>query len=165
VASPSLQDFFHRTVVLVVEHGEEGALGVVLNRPSETTVDEAVPSLAELVSEGDFVRVGGPVSTQAVVALGEFEDPDEAAGGVADGLGLLDPDAENASVGRVRVYAGHAGWAPGQLDGELENGAWIVAELDPEDPFREEDLWPVALQRKGGGYALLATMPPDPSLN
>jgi putative transcriptional regulator len=165
VASPALQDFFHRAVVLVVEHSDEGALGVVLNRPSETRVSEAVPALAALAGGDELVRVGGPVSPQAVVALGEFEDPEEAATGLADGLGLVDPDASNVSVRRARVYAGHAGWGPGQLDGELEQEAWIVAELRPDDPFRDDDLWPVALQRKGGGYALLATMPPDPSLN
>ena len=63
------------------------------------------------------------------------------------------------------MYAGYAGWGPGQLDGELDEGAWIVASLDPDDPFKDGDLWADALQRKGGAYSLLATMPADPSLN
>ncbi len=166
IAAPSLFDYFRRTVVLVLEHNEEGAMGVVLNRPSETTMGEAVSTLAELTDEDDEpVRLGGPVSPESVVALGEFEDPAEAASTVAGSLGLLDPEAPDPSLRRLRVYAGYAGWGAGQLDGEIEEGAWIVESLDPEDPFKEGDLWADALQRKGGAYSLLATMPSDPSLN
>jgi putative transcriptional regulator len=80
-------------------------------------------------------------------------------------LGTLDPEADNTSLRRLRVYAGYAGWAAGQLDGELEEGAWIVQQAHPDDPFRDGDIWSEALRRKGGGYRLLATMPSDPSLN
>ena len=165
IAAPSLFDYFRRTVVLVIEHNEEGAMGVVLNRPSETTVAEAVSALAELADDGDHVQVGGPVSPESVVALGEFEDPDDAVSPVVGNLGLLDPDAPEPALGRLRVYAGYAGWGPGQLEGEIEQGAWIVECADPEDPFKDGDLWAEALQRKGGAYSLLATMPSDPSLN
>ena len=165
IAAPSLFDYFRRTVVLVVSHSEEGAMGVVLNRVSETTVAEAVPALAGLIRDDELVRIGGPVSPESVVALGEFEDLDEAATGVVGALGLLDPDAPDPTLRRLRVYAGYAGWGPGQLDGEIEEGAWIVAPADPGDPFEDGDLWADALQRKGGAYALLATMPTDPSLN
>jgi|SRR5215211_2390320 len=165
IAAPSLFDYFRRAVVLVLEHNEEGAMGVVLNRPSETTVAEAVSTLAGLTDEDELVRLGGPVSPESVVALGEFDDPTEAARAVTGSLGLLDPDGPDPSLRRLRVYAGYAGWGPGQLEGEIEDGAWIVASLDPEDPFRDGDLWADALQRKGGGYSLLATMPADPSLN
>jgi putative transcriptional regulator len=165
IAAPSLFDYFRRTVILVLEHNEEGAMGVVLNRPSDTTVGEAVGTLAGLTDDDELVRLGGPVSPESVVALGEFEDPDEAAKPVAGSLGLLDPDGSDPSLRRLRVYAGYAGWGPGQLEGEIEDGAWIVESLDPEDPFKEGDLWADALQRKGGGYSLLATMPADPSLN
>jgi putative transcriptional regulator len=165
IAAPSLFDYFRRTVVLVLEHTEDGAMGVVLNRLSETAVAEAVPALAGLAPEGELVRVGGPVAPQSVVALGEFGDLSEAGTNVIGSLGTLDPEAANASLRRLRVYAGYAGWAPGQLDGELEEGAWIVADADPEDPFRDGDLWSSVLRRKGEGYSLLATMPADPSLN
>lgn len=165
IAAPSLYDYFRRTVVLVIEHTEEGAMGVVLNRESETPVAEAVPGLAELAGADELVRVGGPVSPGAVVALGEFGDPDEAGSAVIGGLGTLDPDREAESLRRVRVYAGYAGWSAGQLDGEVEAGAWIVAAATPEDPFRDDDIWSAALERKGGGYRLLATMPADPALN
>jgi len=156
IASPALSDYFRRTVVLVIEHTEDGAIGVVLNRPSEATVADA---------DGSPVYVGGPVAPDAVVALGDFEDTSEAGTVVTGSLGVLDPDRPDAAVRRLRVYAGYAGWAPGQLDHELEQEAWIVEPAHPDDPFRERDLWTVALERKGGRYALLATMPEDASLN
>ena len=165
IAAPSLFDYFRRTVVLVIEHTPEGAMGVVLNRRSDTPVAEAIPALADLVEAGELVRVGGPVAPQAVVALGDFEDGSEAGTRVVGGLGTLDPEAANETLLRLRVYAGYAGWDAGQLDGEVEEGAWIVAEADAEDPFRDGDIWSDALRRKGGGYRLLATMPSDPSLN
>jgi putative transcriptional regulator len=165
IAAPSLFDYFRRTVVLVIEHSEEGAMGVMLNRVSETTVGEAVPALADLAGDEDLVRIGGPVSPESVVALGEFEDLDDAATNVVGLIGLLDPDAPDPSLRRLRVYAGYAGWGPEQLEGEIEEGAWIVVPADPGDPFDDGDLWADALQRKGGPYSLLATMPADPSLN
>jgi putative transcriptional regulator len=165
IAAPSLFDYFRRTVVLVIEHTDEGAMGVVLNRRSETPVAEAVPQLAELTGAEELVRVGGPVAPQSVVALGDFDDASEAGMRVVGGVGTLDPEAANESLRRLRVYAGYAGWDAGQLDGEIDEGAWIVASADPEDPFRDGDIWSDALRRKGGGYRLLATMPSDPSLN
>jgi len=165
IAAPSLFDYFRRAVVLLLAHSDEGAMGVVLNRPSDSEVSEAVPALAELVEPGELVRVGGPVSPQAVVALGEFGDPSEGSTPVVGGLGVVDPERSHETLRRLRVYAGYAGWAPGQLEGELEGEAWIVESASPEDPFAEGDLWAAALQRKGGGYALMATMPAGPSLN
>jgi putative transcriptional regulator len=165
IAAPSLFDYFRRTVVLVIEHNDEGAMGVVLNRTSDTSVAEAVPALADLAGDGELVRVGGPVAPQAVVALGDFADPGEAGKAVVAGLGTVDPDGSHESLRRLRVYAGYAGWAPGQLDGEVEQGAWITQEACAEDPFQEGDMWSDTLRRKGGGYRLLATMPEDPSVN
>ena len=165
VAAPSLFDYFRRTVILVIEHNDDGAMGVVLNRATETEVAEAVPSLAEHAETGDLVRIGGPVAPDAVVAIGEFEDPADAATPVVGSMGVIDPDRTDAALRRLRVYAGYAGWAPGQLEDEIEQGAWIVETAEPDDPFSDGDLWSHALQRKGGKYALLATMPADPSLN
>ena len=165
IAAPSLYDYFRRTVVLVLEHSLEGAMGVVLNRESETPVAEAVPVLASLAEPDQLVRIGGPVAPQAVVALGDFDDIDEAGTQVVGSLGTLDPDAENGSLRRVRVYAGYAGWAPGQLDGELEQEAWMIMPARPGDPFEGGDMWSEALRRKGSSYRLLSTMPADPSMN
>jgi len=165
VASPGLRDFFRRTVVLVLEHSDDGAVGLVLNRPSETTVDDAVPDLPVLVDPDDVVHLGGPVGPDSVIVLGRFDDPDEAASIVLDDLGVVNPEVESPALRAVRVYAGHAGWGPGQLDGELEHDAWIVEPAQAEDPFEVGDLWSDVLDRKGGGYTLLARMPEDPSLN
>ena len=140
-------------------------MGVVLNRESETLVAEAVPVLSPFADSEELVRIGGPVAPQAVVALGDFDDIEEAGTPVVGSLGTLDPDAENQSVRRIRVYAGYAGWAPGQLDGELDEEAWLVMPARPDDPFEDGDIWSGALRRKGGNYRLLATMPADPSLN
>jgi putative transcriptional regulator len=130
IAAPSLFDYFRRTVILVIEHTAEGAMGVVLNRESETRVADAVPQLAPLAGEDELVRIGGPVAPDSVVALGEFEDLGEAGLQVVGRLATLDPDAPNDSLRRVRVYAGYAGWGAGQLDGELEQDAWVVAPAD-----------------------------------
>jgi putative transcriptional regulator len=165
IAAPALGDFFARSVVLVIEHTDEGALGIVLNRPTEAPVTDVVEPLAGIAGPDDVVHVGGPVSPDSVIALGEFEDREEAARLVVGDLGLIDPDAPDPGLRGLRVYAGYAGWGPGQLDGELEAEAWIVEPARPDDPFSDGDLWADTLQRKGGAYALLATMPEDPSLN
>jgi putative transcriptional regulator len=172
IAGPSLLDpNFWRTVVLVVEHSDEGALGVVLNRPSETTVGEAVPQLEELVDGGDHVFIGGPVQPSSVIVLAQFEDPSEAALVAFDDVGVLATASSIEEVApgvrRSRAFVGHAGWGPGQLDAELERGDWIIEPARHEDAFSEEpdDQWPTVLTRKGGRYALLARMPPDPSVN
>ncbi len=165
IAAPQLVDYFRRTVVLVLEHNEEGAMGLVLNRPTETEVAEAVPALAELTGTEEVVHSGGPVEPGAVLALGDFEDPEEAGTPVIGTLGLLDPDRPDPELRRLRVFAGYAGWSPGQLDAELSEDAWLTAPAAPDDPFTDGDLWPVVLQRMGGAYALMASMPADPSMN
>jgi putative transcriptional regulator len=165
IAAPSLFDYFRRTVVLVLEHTPDGAMGVVLGRETETRVADAVPALAELPGADEVVYLGGPVAPESIVALGDFEDPGEAGTQVIGSLGTLDPDGDNESLRRLRVFAGYAGGGPGQLDGELEQDAWIVQAADLEDPFRSGDIWSDALGRKGGRYRLMATMPAHPSLN
>jgi putative transcriptional regulator len=165
IASPAMPDWFRRTVVLMVEHAEEGAFGLVLNRPSEATVGEAVPRLSEVAGAGQMVHIGGPVQPEGVVALGEFSDPELSPKLVIDDVGLVDLEDPPDGLGRIRLFAGHAGWGPDQLDGELEAEAWIVAEPRAADPFSEGDLWADALRRMGGQYELLARMPADPSVN
>jgi putative transcriptional regulator len=171
IAGPTLQDpNFARSVVLVGEHNDDGALGVVLNRASDTPVSEAVPDLAELVGHEDPVFVGGPVQPSAVLVLAEFEEPDEASQLVVEDVGFLavdDDEPTDADLGRARVFAGYAGWGPGQLELELERDDWIIAPSTPEDVFDEDPgtLWSRVLERKGGQYRLVARMPADPSLN
>jgi putative transcriptional regulator len=172
LASPALFDpNFRRTVVLVTEHNEEGAVGLVLNRRSETAVAEAVPDLGRLVAEEDPVYVGGPVQQSAVLVLAEFEDPADAAALVVDDVGFVPGDGDfdliAGTTRRVRVFAGYAGWGPGQLESELEESSWIVETADGLDlfPEPETDLWASTLRRKGGVYRVVALMPDDPSLN
>ena len=171
IASPSLLDpNFRRTVVLVTEHTEDGAAGLVLNRPSPVEVTDVVPSLEPLVDDGEQVWVGGPVQPDAVLVLGEFVDPEDAAVPLFGALGfpsLEEPDEVVPVTTRRRVFAGYAGWGAGQLEGELERDDWILEPALPDDAFTDdpEQLWRDVLRRKGGVYELVARMPEDPSLN
>ena len=174
VASPKIMDpNFRRTVVFMAEHSEEGAMGLVLNRPAETTVSEAVPDLDWLAGEGDDgVWVGGPVAPASVIVLAEFDDPSQAALLLEDDLGFVPADVSERenfgeAVRRTRIFAGHAGWGPGQLEAELEEDSWIVEPAQRADVFTADPdaLWAAVLRRKGREYMLLATMPDDPSLN
>lgn len=172
IAAPDLLDpNFRRTVVLVGEHGDEGAMGLVLNRPSPVTVADAVPPLAGLVDDGDVVHVGGPVQPQALVVLGDFIDARDAAAIVVGSIGFLPGEIDDAddvgNLNRARVFAGYAGWGPGQLEEEIAESSWIVEPALPEDVLTDDPggLWSTVLRRKGGAFAVLATMPPDPALN
>ena len=151
--------------MLVVEHSADGAMGIVLNRRTDAEVREVVPSLAAMADEDDVIHAGGPVEPDTVIALGDFEDPSEAGAQVTGSIGVLDPDRPEPTLRRLRVFAGYAGWAPGQLDLEMEQEAWIVTSLEPDDPFAPDDLWSTVLQRKGGEFVLMTTMPLDPKLN
>jgi putative transcriptional regulator len=172
IAGPALMDHnFWRTVVLVVEHSEEGAFGLVLNRPSETNVGEAVQELEELVDPGEPLFIGGPVQPSSVIVLGRFEDPSDAALLAFDDVGVLGGgrSIEERSAGLLagRAFVGHAGWGAGQLDSELERGDWILEPARLQDAFDPDprELWSRVLTRKGGSFALVARMPPDPSWN
>lgn len=171
VASPALRDpNFARTVVLIGAHSEEGAMGLVLNRPSTVTVGEAIPGL-RVVDLEESVYIGGPVQPSSVVFLAEFLDQSPAGLLVLGSIGFPAPDADidelPAATARIRVFAGFAGWAEGQLEAEIEEGDWIADTALPEDVFTElpQALWSGVLTRKGGSYALLARMPTDPSVN
>jgi putative transcriptional regulator len=173
LGSPSLVDpNFRRAVVLVGEHGEdEGALGVILNRPTGVTVAEAVPTLAALVPEDELVYAGGPVRPDSVLVLAEVDDPAAVDGLVVGDVGFLrgdtDLDELAAVTRRARIFAGYAGWSPGQLEAEVESDDWMLVDALPDDAFAPDtiDLWAEAVRRKGGPYRLVATMPDDPTLN
>jgi putative transcriptional regulator len=171
IASPSLLDpNFRRTVVLVTEHNEEGAAGLVLNRPTDAEVSELVPQLEPLVDDGDHVWMGGPVQPNGVLVLGEFLDPDDAAVPLFGSLGfpsLEEPEDVVPLTTRRRIFAGYAGWGAGQLEDELAREDWILEEADNDDAFTESpnELWADVLRRKGGIYEIVARMPEDPSVN
>ena len=159
---------FRQAVVLLVEHGEEGALGIVLNRPADITVADAVPALAPVVGPDEVLYLGGPVQPTAVVLLAQFDDEGVPAHPLFESVGLVTGEVESlGGAERARVYAGYAGWGAGQLERELEENSWIDATPSASDVFtdRPESLWTDVLSRKGGRYRLLSRMPLDPSLN
>lgn len=175
VATPALMDpNFFRSVVLIVEHTDEGAAGVVLNRPSETGLDEGpLDGWSSLAAEPQLVFVGGPVAPDAAVCLART-GPETAPPGwqpVIGGLGVLDLtvdlDEVRPGVDRIRVFAGYAGWGSGQLESELEEGSWYVVDADPEDALTAMPgaLWRFVLRRQHGKLALVANFPADPSMN
>lgn len=180
VATPQMDDpNFARTVVLLLQVDEEdGALGLVLNRPSGTDVDEVLPDWSPLSADPPLVFVGGPVQPNAAICLGRGRPrgPPVAAYAVLEGVpgtsvGTVDLDAPveqvQPAVAEVRLFAGYAGWSAGQLEDEVEQGAWFVLDALPTDAFSADpdQLWASVLRRQGPPVAFAASYPPDPTLN
>ncbi len=171
VASPGLLDpNFARTVILVLEHDQEGAAGVVLNRPADADLLDHLPGWWSFAVEPRVVFIGGPVGEGGGLGLARGVGGRVLEGWAqVHGIRAVDLDAEPAEGDslEVRVFAGYAGWGPGQLEGELAVGSWIVVEAVPDDVFSHEpdNLWSDVLRRQGGWLSLLASMPIDPSLN
>lgn len=160
-------DVFRQTVILMADHDEEGALGFVLNRPTEMLVDRD-ESAAAVDKVDERVFSGGPVQQSLVSVIAEFVAPEHAAQLIFGSVGFLNLEASTpTAVTRARVFAGYSGWGPGQLEREMEDGSWVVTDATPDLIFEVEpdDLWGEALRRMGGEYALMATMPYDPSVN
>ena len=149
LATPPLVDpNFDRTVVLVLEHGDDGSLGLVLNRPTDEEVDEMLPTWRPLISGQAVLFDGGPVEEEAIIGLAWVRDlPEVGFADLDEGLGTLDlsedPDAFDGRVEDLRLFRGYAGWAPGQLEDELAANAWIVVDADRSDPFTPapDSLW------------------------
>jgi putative transcriptional regulator len=174
IAEPTLDDpNFDRAVVLVIEHSPEGALGLVLNRPTELPVVDALPPWAPLASDPPVLHIGGPVEERSGWCLARALRPDdlEVFVPVVGDLGLVDlsadPLALRDELSGVRLYAGYSGWGAGQLDGELAVGGWFVVDAEPTDPFHDDGpgLWRRVLARQPGDLSSLSLIPPDPSVN
>lgn len=174
VATPVIGDpNFERTVVLLLEHDDEGAVGVVLNRPTDVAVLDPLPEWSALSADPSVVFVGGPVEQSAAIGLARVRDANGAEGfhPVLGRIGTLDlsrdPGDLDAGVEQVRIYAGYAGWGAGQLEHELAADAWFVVDAMPDDVLSPDpdDLWAQVLRRQGGDLALLSRCPRDPSLN
>jgi len=171
VAAPALVDpNFRRCVVLMLEHSDEGALGLVLNRPTPLVSREALPeALASVMPEEERIFQGGPVQPEAVIVLADFEDADAAASIAFGSVGIVGPagEAARSRIRAIRAFGGYAGWAGGQLEQEVEEEAWVDAEAVADDVFTDDHagLWSRVLDRKGGSWRLIARMPEDPSVN
>lgn len=174
VATPRLADpNFARSVLLILNHDEDGALGVVINRPSELEVSEVLPGWAHAVARPPFVFGGGPVSRDSAlcVAVALGAGPPAGFQRVAGSYGLVDLDAEPGEVipdlAGLRVFSGYAGWGPGQLESEIEEGSWYVVASLPGDLVSAQPnrLWRHVLRRQPGELAYVATFPDNPSLN
>jgi len=161
---------FRHTVVLIGEHNADGALGVVLNRALNITVEQAIPPLHDLVPPDETLFQGGPVETEGPVLLAELADPDLvdilAFGSVGFLVGDVSADIR-PSILRARVFVGYSGWGPGQLEAEMDADTWIIEPAQVDDVFTEAPdlLWSRVLKRKGPKYQLMSRMPYDPSMN
>ncbi|WP_432072873.1 YqgE/AlgH family protein [Streptomyces wuyuanensis] len=174
VATPALADpNFDRAVVLLLDHDEEGSLGVVLNRPTPVGVGDILETWAGLAGEPGVVFQGGPVSLDSALGIAVIPGEEGPLGWrrVHGAIGLVDleapPELLASSLGSLRIFAGYAGWGPGQLEEELTEGAWYVVESEPGDVSspRPEALWRSVLRRQRNELAMVATYPDDPSLN
>jgi putative transcriptional regulator len=176
VATPALAEAtFARTVVLLLDHDEDGALGVVVNRPTPVGVAEVLPTWEPYASEPGVLFQGGPVSLDSALGLaavtGRGEDEVLGWRRVDGTLGLLDldapPEVVAVDMAALRIFAGYAGWGAGQLEMELVQGAWYVVDALPGDAFSADPgrLWSAVLRRQGGELSLVSTYPADASLN
>ncbi|HEY5835902.1 YqgE/AlgH family protein [Streptomyces sp.] len=184
VATPRLADpNFDRAVVLLLDHDEEGSLGVVLNRPTPVGVGDVLEPWAALAVAPQVVFQGGPVSLDSALGLAvvpgqtrQYDDDGDDGDllgwrRVHGAIGLIDleapPELLAAELGSLRIFAGYSGWGPGQLEKELVDGAWYVVESEPGDVSSPapEKMWRSVLRRQRNELAMVATYPDDPSLN
>ena len=175
VATPVLLDpNFAQTVVLLLDVDEQGALGVVLNRPTGVPVNEVLVQWVDVVAEPDVLFQGGPVGTDGALAVGCLRNEGDVPVGfraVVDGLGVVDLDTPvelvDGSLEGLRIFAGYAGWGARQLEAEVEEGSWYVVPAQAPDVFAQDPgrLWREVLRRQPGELAWHSTRPRDPDLN
>ena len=171
VATPLLEDpNFRRSVVFMIEHGSEGSLGVVINRPSTRLLEPLLPDwlTSEVVSPKVFV--GGPVQPDALLALATTSADLAEGNKITDQISMLDLEAETvmpeADIEAVRFYFGYSGWGPGQLRLEIEEGAWWTFDstLD-EFTCDPSDCWRTVLARQRSAARLLSIYPDQSYMN
>ncbi len=175
VAAPTLADpNFAGSVVLLLDTDEDGALGVVVNRPTPVLVGDVLFAWGDVVGEPEVLFRGGPVGTDGALAVGRLADPSvelEGFRGVVGSLGVVDLDAPadaiRGSLADLRIFAGYAGWGAGQLEGEIEGGDWYLLPAEESDAFRADPsgLRGEVLRRQPGELAWHATRPADPAQN
>ncbi|MCW2747494.1 MAG: YqgE/AlgH family protein [Nocardioidaceae bacterium] len=174
VATPAIASgHFWRTVVLVLDHDDDGALGVIINRPLDSDVDDVLPEWADVVDAPVCLFDGGPVAMDSALAVGVLRGTEEPLGWrpMCGRIGLVDLDVPvptiSSALAGLRLFAGYAGWSPQQLDEEIDEGAWIVVPAEDRDLFSPvpEQLWNTVLRRQSGDLRYWATYPEDPSRN
>lgn len=174
ISTPGLRDpNFERSVILVLEHDDDGALGLILNRPSATPVGEVLATWDGITSDPAVVFVGGPVDSSAAICLGSCRPgaTSTAIQTISPTVGVVDLDTDPSllthEVAYVRIFAGYAGWGAGQLDDEVGANGWFVVDALPTDPFTTmpSTLWRTVLRRQPGRLALYSTYPEDPAQN
>lgn len=162
---------FWRSVVLICEHNEDGALGLIINRPSDAEVFDYLPGWTHLAAEPSVVFQGGPVQPAVAVGLARTSGSSIPGGTeIVGGLALFDLGSDPAhteGIETLRVFSGYSGWEAGQLEDEIASGGWFVVPGGVEDGFSEHpgDLWQAVLRRQGGWLAVYANYPPNPGLN
>ena len=175
LASPELLDpNFVDAVVLILDADDDGAMGVVLNRPSPVPVISVLAEWGDIVAEPEVLFRGGPVSPEGALAVALLRQRGTSPPGlrpVTDRLAIVDLEGEatdiDDAVDGVRIFAGYAGWGAGQLEGEVEGGDWYVVPSRPPDAFQADpsDLWREVMRRQPGELAWHANRPADPELN
>ena len=176
VASPGLRDpNFRQAVILLCKHGPEGALGVVVNRPTEITITEVLPQVPILEGQQYRVFSGGPVQRNNLLLLYRTPEGPENSHHVFNGVYmggdmkkvLEDLLQDPSSLGNVRAFMGYSGWAPGQLENEMRTGSWLTVPADTTTMFGKDHhrLWGNILRSLGEDMALYADMPADPQMN
>lgn len=175
VSTPQLDDgVFHRSVILVLQHDDNGAQGVVLNKPLGADVDSVLPGWGEHIASPQTLFQGGPVQLDSALGLVTFrggEEPPPGSKRLFDSIAIVDldtaPEMVMPDVGGLRIFAGYAGWSSGQLEGELARGSWMVVDSQPDDLLTDDPdhLWERVLRRQRGELAFVAYFPSDPELN
>jgi putative transcriptional regulator len=174
VATPLLDTPpFRRSVILLLDHDDDGALGVVVNRAADLAVAAVLADWSATVTEPSVLFMGGPVGTDSALAVAEVVETTDPPGWreCFGRIGLLDLDAPPAllegAIRRMRIFAGYSGWGSGQLEDEIAEGAWYVVPSEADDVFSLEPdgLWRRVLKRQKDATAFLATYPDDPTMN
>ena len=175
VATPSVGgDVFHRSVILMLHHDDDGAQGVVLNKPLSAEVDSVLPGWQRVVTAPHVLFQGGPVSTSSALGLVTVPGDEPEPLGVKrlfGSIGLVDLDAPTpvvaAELAGLRIFAGYSGWEAGQLENEVLRGDWYVVDAEVRDAFTPEPeaLWRAVLRRQRDNLAFVANFPDDPSMN
>ncbi|HET7397767.1 MAG TPA: YqgE/AlgH family protein [Intrasporangium sp.] len=175
VATPAVQgDVFQRSVILVLQHDESGAQGIVLNKPLTAEVDSVLPGWQRIVTTPPVLFQGGPVATSSALGLVTVPGDEPEPLGVQrlfGSIGLVDLDVPTpvvaAELAGMRVFAGYAGWTGGQLEAEIRRGDWYVIDAEARDPFTTDPdgLWRAVLRRQRNNLAFVANFPDDPSMN